>query len=35
MPIVRIDGDQIGDGKPGPVATRMRSAFHEVAEKLA
>jgi D-alanine transaminase len=35
MPIVRIDGENIGDGKPGKVATALRAAFHDVAEKLA
>ncbi len=33
MPIVRIDGTDVGDGKPGPIATELRAAFHEVAEK--
>jgi D-alanine transaminase len=31
MPVVSIDGHQIGDGKPGPIATRLRSLFHSVA----
>jgi D-alanine transaminase len=35
MPIVRIDGDQVANGRPGRVATALRAAFHEVAEKLA
>ncbi|MBI1209343.1 MAG: D-amino-acid transaminase [Azospirillum sp.] len=30
MPITRIDGRAIGDGKPGPVARRLRSAYFEV-----
>ena len=34
MPIVSIDGRPVGDGKPGPIAQRLRAAFHEVAEKL-
>ena len=34
MPIVRIDGEPIADGKPGRVATALRAAFHDVAEKL-
>jgi D-alanine transaminase len=33
MPVVTIDGHQIGDGKPGPIATRLRSLFHEAAAK--
>ena len=32
MPVVRIDGHAIGDGKPGPVATTLRRAFHRHAE---
>jgi D-alanine transaminase len=32
MPVVRIDGRDIGDGKPGPLSVRLRSAFHQVAE---
>jgi hypothetical protein len=29
---VRIDGHLIGNGKPGPVATALRRAFHRYAE---
>jgi D-alanine transaminase len=32
MPVVRIDGQMVGDGRPGPVATRLRQAFHRHAE---
>ena len=32
MPVVRIDGQPIGDGKPGPMGQRLRAAFHGVAE---
>lgn len=32
MPVVRIDGTPIGDGKPGPVAVALRQAFHRHAE---
>jgi D-alanine transaminase len=32
LPVVRIDGRAIGEGKPGPVATALRRAFHEYAE---
>lgn len=32
MPVVSIDGRPIGDGKPGPVATALRRAFHRFAE---
>ncbi len=32
MPVVRIDGHVIGDGKPGPVALALRREFHRYAE---
>jgi len=32
LPVVRIDGRVIGDGKPGPVATALRREFHRYAE---
>jgi D-alanine transaminase len=32
MPVVRIDGRTIGDGKPGPLATMLRREFHRFAE---
>ena len=32
MPVVRLDNRQIGDGKPGPVATVLRGEFHRFAE---
>ncbi len=32
MPVVAIDGQAIGDGRPGPVARRLREAFYEGAE---
>jgi D-alanine transaminase len=28
MPIVRVDGSMVGDGKPGPVAARLLDLFH-------
>jgi len=31
MPVVRIDGRQVGDGKPGPVALGLRRKFHQFA----
>ena len=34
MPIVAIDGEPIANGHPGSVATQLRAAFHDVAEKL-
>lgn len=30
-PVVEIDGHQIGDGKPGPVASRLREFYIETA----
>ena len=32
LPVVRIDRHAIGEGKPGPVATALRRAFHGYAE---
>jgi len=32
MPVVRIDGRVIGNGKPGPLATALRREFHLFAE---
>jgi len=32
MPVVRIDGADIGNGEPGAVALRLRQTFHDVAE---
>jgi D-alanine transaminase len=32
LPVVRIDGKPVGDGKPGPVATALRRGFHGHAE---
>jgi D-alanine transaminase len=32
MPVVRINGRPVGDGKPGPVATALRHDFHRFAE---
>lgn len=33
MPVVRIDDTPIGDGRPGPLTTRLRARFHDVAER--
>jgi D-alanine transaminase len=33
LPIVAIDGRPIGDGKPGPVATRLRELYIEHARR--
>jgi D-alanine transaminase len=32
MPVVRIDGVPVADGKPGALARSLRARFHEVAE---
>jgi D-alanine transaminase len=32
MPVVRIDGRAVGDGRPGPVALALRAGLHEVTE---
>jgi D-alanine transaminase len=32
MPVVKIDGRLVGDGKPGQLACRLRSTFHQIAE---
>ena len=35
MPVVRIDGHVIGNGRPGSIATGLRERFHEVVEVTA
>lgn len=35
MPLVSLDGARIGDGKPGPIATRLRAAYLEQADRDA
>ena len=32
LPVIRIDGRTVGDGKPGPVAMELRREFHRYAE---
>jgi len=32
MPVVRIDGAKIADGRPGPITQRLRSKFQQFAE---
>lgn len=32
MPVVKIDGKPVGGGTPGPVAARLRAAFHAIAK---
>ena len=35
MPVIAIDGQPVGEGRPGPVTRRLREAFHGVAERTA
>lgn len=35
MPLVSLDGVRIGDGKPGPIAARLRQAYLEQARRDA
>ena len=35
MPVVCIDEHLIGDGRPGPLTLKLRSAFHKIAETSA
>jgi D-alanine transaminase len=35
LPVVSIDGRAVGDGRPGPVATRLRSLYIESARAAA
>ena len=35
MPAVSIDGAKVGDGKPGPIATRLRALYIEQARRDA
>jgi len=32
LPVVKIDGRTVGDGKPGPIASALRRAFYRYAE---
>jgi D-alanine transaminase len=32
MPVVSIDGSPVGNGAPGLLSSRLRAAFHSVAE---
>lgn len=32
IPVVKIDGVEVGEGRPGPVAKALRASFHKVAE---
>ena len=35
MPLISLDGARIGDGTPGPVATRLREVYLEQARREA
>jgi D-alanine transaminase len=35
MPVIKIDGKTVGDGKPGPIVRALRARFHEFAEIVA
>jgi D-amino acid aminotransferase len=35
MPVVKLDGKPIGDGKPGPVTRRLQEAFQERVRRFA
>jgi D-alanine transaminase len=35
MPVVSIDGSPVGEGRPGPLAARLRADFHRFAELAA
>jgi len=35
MPVVEVDGAPIGDGSPGPIATRLREIYLEESRKAA
>ncbi len=35
QPVVSIDGKRVGDGKPGPMATRLREIYLEFARATA
>lgn len=35
MPVVQVDGTEVGNGKPGPVATRLREIYLDEMRKAA
>jgi len=32
LPVVKVDGRIIGDGKPGPITTRLVSQYHALTK---
>lgn len=35
MPVVKLDGQTIGEGRPGPTSLKLRELFHGIAESRA
>jgi D-alanine transaminase len=35
LPVIAVDGKPVGDGKPGPVAARLRRLYIEQARATA
>jgi len=35
LPVTRLDGSPVGDGKPGPLFRRMHKAFQDYIRELA
>jgi len=35
LPIVEIDGSKVGDGKPGPMAKRLRELYVDAIRREA
>jgi branched-chain amino acid aminotransferase len=33
IPVIKADGRVIGNGKPGPISTRMIARFHEITRE--
>jgi len=33
VPVARVDGRPIGDGKPGPLTGKLREKFHELTQR--
>ena len=33
LPIVRIDDNRVGDGRPGPIAARLQDAYRAAVER--
>jgi D-alanine transaminase len=35
MPVVQVDGEQVGDGRPGPMTRKLQRAFRATVEAVA